>query len=177
MRKFTIGFIFYCAGMTMAALALADGPGPDPAMTAALHAARVPDPTKTPGEGRTDITAEQICTIKWGNDVRAVTSTMKSTVYSDYGISKEFRHSASGQDLYEVDHFWPRELGGKDSKLNLWPQSYFGDCNAHNKERLENAMHKEFCAAPSDAKLQQLRQSISTDWIAEYEKRFGSCKH
>jgi hypothetical protein len=45
------------------------------------YAADLPNPHLTPGVARTDLTLEQICTTKWGRDVRAVTAAMKRKVF------------------------------------------------------------------------------------------------
>jgi hypothetical protein len=137
----------------------------------------LPNPATTPGKTRTDLTVEQICTTKWGHDRRHVTARMKEDVFAAYGIPKEARHDANHKDLYEVDHLISREIGGADAEENLWPESYVGDCNAHDKDRVENALHREVCANPSEDALHAAQQAIATNWIAEYEKRYGSCKH
>jgi 5-methylcytosine-specific restriction endonuclease McrA len=42
----------------------------------------------------------------------------------------------------EVDHLISRELGGADATDNLWPQPYTQHPGAHEKDRLENQLHK-----------------------------------
>jgi hypothetical protein len=44
---------------------------------------------------------------------------------------------------FEIDHVIPRELGGADSVLNLWPQPW---PDAHKKDREENRLHRAVCA-------------------------------
>lgn len=137
----------------------------------------LPNPALTPGKARTDLTVQQICTIKWGHDRRHVSHSMRRKVFNAYNVAKTARHTADGKSLYEVDHLISREIGGADAVENLWPESYFGDCNAHDKDEVENALHREVCANPSEAALKHAQQSIATNWIAEYEKRYGSCRH
>jgi hypothetical protein len=100
---------------------------------------------------------------------------MKNQVFLNYSIPPDARHDEHRKSLYEIDHLISRELGGADEIANLWPEPYEGACNAHAKDRLENELHKEVCADPSDDKLHEAQTAIATNWIAEYEKRFGSC--
>lgn len=47
---------------------------------------------------------------------------------------------------YEEDHFIPLELGGSPSNpANLWPEPWHGRCNAHDKDLVENVLHKKVC--------------------------------
>jgi hypothetical protein len=43
---------------------------------------------------------------------------------------------------FELDHLIPREIGGADLILNLWPQPW---PQARRKDRLENEMASDFC--------------------------------
>lgn len=135
----------------------------------------LPNLDYTPGVAR-DITIEQVCTTKWRKDRRHVTAKMINNVYLRYGIQRDARRNNNGKLLYQMDHLISREIGGADVEQNLWPEPLVGSCNAYHKDRLENALHREICANPSDEILKQTQQSIAANWIAEYEKRYGSCQ-
>ena len=131
----------------------------------------MPDPSLTPGAMRDDLTVTQICKIKWGKDARAVTASMKKTVFVSYGFPKLNRDERCP---CEIDHLVSRELGGADVIANLWPQLYRGPWNAHMKDRLENRLHKELCAG--NLKLEEAHAMLRADWRKAFIKYFGEPK-
>lgn len=96
------------------------------------------NPTLTPGVVKPDFTVTQACTVKWGKDVRHVTTAMKRAVAQRYGLTYPVPFRV------EFDHKIPRELGGADDVNNLWPQPW--DEARHIKDPQENAHHKAVCA-------------------------------
>lgn len=96
----------------------------------------LPDPTLTPGKV-VILNKEAVCQTRWGKDRRHVTVAMRKEVFRRYGIPW------SDHVRYEVDHKIPRELGGADDLLNLWPQLW---PEAHIKDHEENRLHKAVCA-------------------------------
>lgn len=131
----------------------------------------VPNQKLTPGETRT-LTLDQVCSTKWGKDVRAVTSAMKEHVFHSYGVPFEARHLPNGKPAFEIDHLISREMGGADTERNLWPEPYFGQWNAHMKDRVENRLHAEVCSRRLD--LGDAQQMIRTDWRKAYVHYFGN---
>lgn len=95
-----------------------------------------PNSDLTPGSV-VAITTDKLCATKWGLDARFVTDRMKKHTAAAYGVAWDDR----GQ--YIFDHLIPRELGGADDVLNLWPQRY---AEAKQKDRDENRLHKAVCA-------------------------------
>jgi hypothetical protein len=132
-----------------------------------VHGQDIPDPNLTPGVARTDLTTEQVCKTKWGKDRRAVTATMKKAVFVSYGIKCGKRCGK----LYEVDHLISREVGGADDGKNLWPQPYAGQWNAHDKDRVENRLHKEICTG--NLTLEDAQSMLRDDWTKAFVKYFG----
>jgi hypothetical protein len=128
-----------------------------------------PDAKLTPGACRTDLTQEQICAIKWGEDHRKVTAGMARQVFRAYGYAKL---NTDPRCPCEIDHVCSRELGGADVIANLWPQSYRGLWNAHDKDRLENKLHKLMCAGTLS--LQEAQDEIVGDWIASYQRHIAA---
>ena len=84
---------------------------------------------------------------------------------TDYPIEAS---NDSGHDavLYEIDHLISLEIGGADTVKNLWPQPYYQHPGAHEKDILENWLHKQVCSGKMD--LTEAQAKIRTDWYAEY---------
>jgi len=120
--------------------------------------------TLTPGVARPLSTAA-VCATTWGKDARHVTLSMKQQVFAAYGIP--WRQHAK----YEVDHLISRELGGADDVKNLWPESWTGPWNAHQKDRAENATHRAVCRGAIT--LQDAQDQIAVDWTRLYVRFVG----
>jgi len=69
----------------------------------------------------------------------------------------------------KVDHLISRELGGADAEDNLWPQPYTQHPGAHEKDWLENELHKGVCAGKIT--LKDAQDEIKGDWYKAYLKR------
>jgi hypothetical protein len=97
--------------------------------------------TCTPGAVFAGATARQVCTPGYARRARNVSGTTKTRVYLAYGIR---RHAPFA---YEVDHLVSLELGGSNSRKNLWPQREHanGIYSAASKDRVENLLHREVC--------------------------------
>jgi hypothetical protein len=121
----------------------------------------LPDPKLTPGDVL-DVTPQDFCVSGYSSKVRDVPQSVKDQAYQEYGITSH----QPGQ--YEVDHLISLELGGSNSIRNLWPESYTGEWNAREKDKLENKLHELVCSGSLDMKTAQ--QAIATNWIAAYEK-------
>lgn len=144
------------------------------------RAGDLPDPKLTPGVVRDDLTLEQICSTKWGQDARLVTEKMKKQVTAEYPGD-----CPSGKT--EIDHLLSRELGGADDVRNLWKQCYeapvagkkpseVAEFGAHKKDRLENDFGKRVCLPVTDPMhmtLEQARAALSSNWVAAYIERYG----
>ncbi len=124
-----------------------------------------PDPKRTPGDVlTTDKTV--ICVPGYTKTVRNVPQTLKEQVYRAYGITSHEKGE------FEVDHLVSLELGGSNSVLNLWPESYKTmPLNAHVKDTLENKLHDLACSGMIS--MQAAQQAIATDWEAAYVKYVG----
>jgi hypothetical protein len=137
--------------------------------------ALLPNPIYTPGVvAITD--ASRACSVKWGKDARHVTAAMKREVFDRYGIKTWYlvhgktkilmcSKTQRCSDLYEIDHLHCRENGGADAIDNLWPQPWAAP-GAHQKDKVENWLHKQVCAGNISLREAQLR--ISKDWYAVY---------
>ena len=120
-----------------------------------------PNPNLTPGDVIPGVTAKQVCVPGYSSGVRDVTAAEKDAVYQEYGIP-----NVTGQ--HEVDHFISLELGGSNNIKNLWPEPYEPKPGAHEKDKVEDALHAEVCAG--HLTLADAQRIISEDWYAYYQK-------
>lgn len=68
---------------------------------------------------------------------------------------------------YELDHYIPLELGGHPTSLdNLWMEPYSPKPDAHEKDKIENYLHRQVCAGKMT--LTDAQKIISTDWVSLY---------
>lgn len=130
-------------------------------------AVTLPDPAITPGMAL-PVTAAQICVAGYSKTVRNVPMSLKLQVYRAYGMEQPRTGYCSGLQGCEVDHLISLELGGSNDPANLWPQPYDGVLNAHDKDRLENELHRLVCAG--DLSLEEAQTEIRTDWTAAFRK-------
>lgn len=100
------------------------------------------DPKLTPGVAATEDTA--IICHRSTATVRHTTAATKAAVYREYHIA----HHRPGE--YEVDHLVPLELGGADTLANLWPQPALPHPGFHDKDKLENDLHRAVCSGKLD---------------------------
>ena len=70
---------------------------------------------------------------------------------------------------FTYDHLVPLELGGDDSCDNLWPQPR---AEAIRKDKLEDALHRQVCAAECKPGLSLLEAQRITqeNWVAGYKR-------
>jgi hypothetical protein len=103
------------------------------------------------------------------NELPRVTTKSGETTRPD--LSKCIERSAN-PSCYEEDHLISLELGGDPrSPENLWPEPWFGSWNAHDKDKLENALHKMVCDRTMT--LRDAQKAIANDWVGTYRKYFG----
>lgn len=101
--------------------------------------------------------------------VRNVSERLKRDIYRRDGVpGGNHTGICAGAEGCELDHRVSLELGGNNSAANLMVQPYTGPCNAHQKDKLENRLHRMICAGviqPKDAQHQ-----IYYDWKSAYRK-------
>jgi hypothetical protein len=118
----------------------------------------LPDPVATPGLARPDATKAQLCAASFRTGkYRKTTASMKARSYATYGV-KEKKNLCC-----EVDHLISLELGGADDPKNLWPQPYSPAPGAHEKDLVENYLHRQVCAGAIS--LADAQREISSNWL------------
>ena len=134
---------------------------PSPTKTSNCVAmAGIEDKACTPGAVITSATVAQICKPGYSSSVRNVPESEKNQVYAEYGIAT---HTAGE---YEVDHLISLELGGSNDIANLWPEAASPTPGFHEKDKVENYLHKQVC--DHKISLKQAQQEIATDWLSVY---------
>jgi hypothetical protein len=126
----------------------------------------LPDPGCTPGARFARATRSMICRPGYAREVRHVSAATKDAVYAAYGMTRHF-DGADG----EVDHLVSLELGGSNSRANLFPEPARPRPGSHEKDRLENRLHDEVCSGRIS--LRRAQRLIAAGWVAAYRARFG----
>ncbi len=132
---------------------------------AAVACVAKPNPRLTPGAVFPGVTAAQVCVPGYASSVRDVPDTEKAAVYAEYGTA----HHTPGQ--YEIDHLISLELGGSNDIANLFPEAAAPKPGFHEKDKVENELHRQVCAGK--VKLADAQREIATDWIAVYRTMPG----
>lgn len=115
----------------------------------------LPDPACTPGAVLTT-EVQVVCQPGYAGSVRNVSEATRRQVYAAYGIMPR-------PNAYEIDHLISLELGGSNEVDNLWPESYRGTQNAHDKDRLENDAHRLVCT--DQLPLAEAQRKIAQNWV------------
>ena len=150
--------------LSLAAVLALAAPAAGAGTSAACKRGRLPDARCTPGKAARGATLRAVCTPGYSGRVRNVSERTKARVYRLYGIG----HHSTGQ--YEIDHIIPLELGGSNSIRNLFPEAARPRPGFHEKDKLENALHREVCAGKISLRLAQRR--IKANWLREYRRQF-----
>lgn len=128
-----------------------------------------PDSACTPGAIIPSVTKEQICVPRYSKAVRNVPQDLKDEVYAEYEITSH----EPGQ--YEVDHLVSLELGGSNDIANLWPEAAKPRPGYHEKDKVENYLHKQVCDGKMS--LEEAQRQIATNWLEVYERMPKTTRH
>jgi len=126
----------------------------------------LPDPGCTPGATYRRATAAKVCRHGYSSAVRNVSERTKDAVYAAYGVRRHFDDRDG-----EVDHLVSLELGGSNSRANLFPEAATPRPGSHQKDRLENELHDQVCS--HRISLRRAQKLIAINWVAAYRQRFG----
>lgn len=124
----------------------------------------LPDSVATPGVVATADTA--VVCHRTTKTVRHTTENTKAHVYAEYGIVTH----RTGQ--FEIDHLIPLELGGADTIANLWPEPAAPKPGFHEKDQLENRLHRMACAG--EIPLDSAQRWIARDWGSAFTVLIGA---
>jgi hypothetical protein len=155
------------AAATVAALLLLTGAhGPAAHYRVGAQSALLPDPEITPGAVLEGMAPAEICVAGYSARARHVTAARTARVYALYGVEPR------AGVCCEVDHLISLELGGSNDLANLWPQPYAPRPGAHEKDVLENFLHRAVCSGAMT--LEEAQAAIATDWPAAYQRMKGA---
>jgi len=125
----------------------------------------LPDPAVTPGKIRT-ADAKQICAKDFRTaPYRKTNASTKKKVYAEYGVEPDKGICRGG---CEVDHLVPLELGGADDIRNLWPQPSQPAPGFHEKDKLENFLHRAVCEGKIS--LPEAQRMLMSDWYEAFKE-------
>jgi len=125
----------------------------------------------TPGAVRTTKAAD-VCSGESTRDFRKTTAAMKAAVYKAYGVARTRTlpgdpvPADAKKPYFEIDHLISLELGGADDVKNLWPQPYYQHPGAHEKDAVENYLHRKVCGGQIN--LTDAQKAIANDWYDVY---------
>jgi hypothetical protein len=125
----------------------------------------LPDPACTPGAIIPEATKDKICVPGYSGETRNVPDSEKNQVYTEYGIKT---HTAGE---YEVDHLISLELGGSNDIANLWPEPAEPRPGFHEKDKVENYLHKQVCDGAMS--LADAQYQIAHNWMGVYQNMPG----
>ena len=140
----------------------------------------VPDLSCTPGGVDSSVGAEVLESPAWRTHCLrdcAESEAEKHVAYGWYGIPRPRRNSGDNQ-VCELDHLVPLELGGADGMGNIWPQCGPDGVALDNryfkiKDRVENYLADEVKAGRMP--LDKAQQGIAADWTQYLDQANGYC--
>lgn len=124
----------------------------------------LPDPECTPGAVFPNVSKEDVCVSGYSSSVRSVSAKTKEIVYAEYGVDTHL----PGE--YEVDHLVSLELGGSNEVSNLWPEIADPRPGYHEKDKVENLLHKKVC--DGSISLSEAQRIIAQDWLSFYQANY-----
>jgi hypothetical protein len=97
---------------------------------------------------------------------RRVSSDFHRQAFTEYGLSYPQPRGA-----FEVDHLIPLELGGDNVIANLWPEAAEPAPGFHEKDKVENYLHRQVCSGAMS--LSDAQRQIETDWLKVWKQIEG----
>lgn len=140
------------------------GVGPPATSSHCAVRGALPDPICTPGD--IDTTDLALICGQSTKERRSVSASVHRQVFAEYGIAYP-----APAGYFECDHLVSLELGGSNAIANLWPEAAEPRLGYHEKDRLENALHRHVCAG--EMTLSAAQHAIATDWLSAYHTEFG----
>ena len=140
----------------------------------------VPDPNCTPGAYNPTITLDVLRDPNYRTSCtrdKATKPAVKAQTYGWYGIEHPANNQGANQ-VCELDHLVPLELGGADTLDNIWPQCGPPEAELNERYFKQKDLVEDFLAAmvkANKADLDQARKCIATDWTQFLEQARQVC--
>jgi hypothetical protein len=115
----------------------------------------------SPGKALDGVTKEEVCKNGYSKAVRNVPESLKEKVYQEYSITSHKKGE------YEVDHIVSLELGGSNEIDNLYPQPAEPRPGFHEKDVVEDYLHKKVCSGKLS--LEDAQKIIANHWVTVYQ--------
>jgi hypothetical protein len=93
---------------------------------------------------------------------RNVSSAVHKAAFANYGFS-----FPQAKGAFEVDHLIPLELGGDNTIENLWAEPATPTPGFHEKDHVENYLHKRVCSGQMP--LAEAQKTIATNWLSVWK--------
>lgn len=141
----------------------------------------VPDPSCTPGAFNPTVTLEILKDPNFRTGCirdQATKPAVKAETYDWYGIKHPSNNKGTNQ-VCELDHFVPLELGGADTLDNIWPQCGPSGVKLNDRYFKQKDLVEDFLAAmvkADKADLDRARKCIAADWTQFLEKAMQVCR-
>jgi hypothetical protein len=118
----------------------------------------------TPGKTDPSLTKNVICNPKFRTGpYRHTTESEKKAVCREYGAA-----DCPNPEKGEIDHLVPLEDGGADVVANLWWQPASPVPGYHQKDLVENWVHKQICEGAMD--MTKAQTQLEQDWVVLYRE-------
>jgi hypothetical protein len=140
-------------------------------LAAPAFARDLPDAIATPGAVNAQVTQanirQTICVPGWTKTIRppaSYTNKLKAAQLASGAYA-----SPQAPHTFEEDHLVSLEIGGHPTDpQNLWPQHWDAPYGAHQKDQLENYLHRAVCAGTLT--LAAAQAAVVADWTAAYDR-------
>jgi hypothetical protein len=139
-------------------------PGPATKHAACKNHGALPDAACTPGAVMTK-DLDVICHHAT-HERRHVEASAHRLAFTEYGYAYPQARGA-----FEVDHLIPLELGGDNAIANLWAEPANPKPGFHEKDKVENYLHKQVCLGVMT--LEDAQKAIATDWLGAWRRLTG----
>jgi hypothetical protein len=126
----------------------------------------VANPSITPGHADAGVTAALVCQPGYGASLRHPDYGARAKAFADYAVPWSERKS------YQLDNLVPLELGGDNSKANLWPMPLIGRGSPTLKDALATRLHALVCT--SKLPLATAQAAIAANWWTAYQQYGGA---
>lgn len=165
MQRWHVGLVLSTAVIAAAAV-VGSLTVPDGSTGCQLHGHGLyatPDRGCTPGEW-IDSDGKGVCGSRYNPRPSAsVTAPIKRASLKRYGLP------LTDTSAYELDHLYPRWLGGSTTAANLWPELNYRTSPSNPKDRLELVLYQAVCQRHSIS-VSVARQAFAGAWTTAYRK-------
>ena len=142
----------------------------------------LPDPHCTPGGVDPTVTSQVLSNPEWFTRcIRncETSEAQKHVTYEWYGLPRPKYNSGENQ-VCELDHLVPLELGGADGLGNIWPECGPNETASDEryfkiKDRVENYLTEQVKAGRMP--LEEAQRGIAADWTQYLEAANRYCEN